>query len=108
MTSDAYLFEFARPPPRLDWNQYFSGIHVGKGYSDVDMTISPGQSKQIYSLQNFQKNSLSPAISSIISNGGIMEIRVSGTAHFSLFGINIPVYFESTKQISVYNEIKKN
>ena len=93
--------------PDLTYDLKVNGVHVGKGYSDVDMTISPGQSKQIYSLQNFQKNSLSPAISSIISNGGKMEIRVSGTAHFSLFGINIPVPFESTKQISVYNEIKK-
>jgi len=93
--------------PNLTYDLKVNDVYVGKGHSNVDATINPGQSKQIYSLQNFQKNSLSPAIYSIINNGGKMEIKVSGTAHFSLFGINIPVPFESTKQISVYNEIKK-
>lgn len=92
--------------PDLSYDLKVNGVNVGKGYSDADMTINPGQSRQLNSLQNFQKNSLSPAVYSIISNGGKMEIRVSGTAHFSLFGINIPVPFESTKQISIYNEIR--
>ena len=93
--------------PDLTYDLRVNGVHVGKGYSQVGMTISPGETKQIYSLQNFQKNSLTPAISSIVGSGGKMEIRVSGTAHFSLFGFDIPVPFESSKQISVYDEIRK-
>ena len=93
--------------PDLTYDLRVNGVHVGKGYSQVGMTISPGETKQIYSLQNFQKNSLTPAISSIVGSGGKMDIRVSGTAHFSLFGFNIPVPFESSKQISVYDEIRK-
>ena len=40
---------------------------VGKGHSNVDITINPGQTKQITSFQNIQKSSLSPAVYSIVA-----------------------------------------
>ena len=93
--------------PDLSYDLKINDIYVGNGFSKVDMTISPGQTKQIYSLQNFQKDNLNPTIYSIVNNGGRVEIAVSGTAHFSLFGIAIPIPFESSKQISVYDEIRQ-
>ena len=93
--------------PDLSYDLKVNDIYVGNGFSKVDMTINPGQTKQIYSLQNFQKDNLNPAIYSIVNNGGRMELTVSGTAHFSLFGIAIPIPFESSKQISVYDEIRQ-
>ena len=93
--------------PDLSYDLKINDIYVGNGFSKVDMTINPGQTKQIYSLQNFQKDNLNPAIYSIVNNGGRMELTVSGTAHFSLFGIAIPIPFESSKQISVYDEIRQ-
>jgi len=41
-----------------------------------------------------------------VSKDGIIELRVNGTAFFKLFGQSIPVPFESTKQISIIDEIK--
>lgn len=93
--------------PDLSYDLEVNDVYVGNGFSKVDMTINPGESKQIYSLQNFQKSSLNPAVYSIVSNGGEMEITVSGTAHFKLFGIAIPIPFESSKQISLYDEIRQ-
>ena len=93
--------------PDLSYDLKVNDINVGNGFSKVDMTINPEQTKQIYSLQNFQKDNLNPAIYSIVNNGGRMEIIVSGTAYFSLFGIAIPIPFESSKQISVYDEIRQ-
>jgi len=92
--------------PDLSYNLYINDVYVGKGYSEIEKTISPGQTKKIDVLQNFQKNDLAPAVSSIISNNGVIELKVKGTAHFKLFVIDIPIPFESTKSISIKDEIR--
>lgn len=93
--------------PDLSYDLLINDIHVGKGYSTIDAVINPGETIEIPILQNFQKNSLTPAISSIVGNGGIIELRVSGTAYFKLLGLSIPVPFESTRQISIVDEVKQ-
>ena len=35
----------------------------------------------------------------------MVEITVNGTAHFELLWFDIPVSFQSTEQISIYDEI---
>jgi hypothetical protein len=35
----------------------------------------------------------------------VIKLHVSGTAYFKLLGMNIPIPFESTKQISLVDEI---
>jgi len=59
-----------------------------------------------FKVQNFQKRGLSPAISSITSNDGVMQIKVKGTAYFKILGLTIPVLFESKEQISIKDEIE--
>ena len=93
--------------PDLSYDLSINGIPVGKGQSAIDMTINPGETKEILVLQNFQKDGLSPAISSIVSTGGVIDLHVSGIAHFELLGIVIPIPFESSKQVSVIDEIEK-
>ena len=92
--------------PDLSYDLVVNGFNVGQGYTTVDATIYPGDNKEIPIVQNFQKSGLSPAISSIISNDGVMQIKVKGTAYFKILGLNIPVPFESTEQISIKNEIE--
>ena len=92
--------------PDLSYDLLVNGVNVGQGYTTVDATIYPGDNKEIPIVQNFQKSGLSPAISSIISNEGVMQIKVKGTAYFKILGLNIPVPFESTEQISIKNEIE--
>ena len=92
--------------PDLSYDILVNGISVGKGHSNVDITINPGQTKEITSFQNIQKSSLSPAVYSIVSANGVMELKVKGTAYFKLFSISIPIPFESSKQISIYDEIR--
>lgn len=92
--------------PNLSYDLSLNGIKVGKGYATIDATIYPGHTQEISALQNLKKSSFSPAISSIVSNDGIIELKVSGTAFFKLFGQSIPIPFESTKQISIIDEIK--
>jgi LEA14-like dessication related protein len=92
--------------PDLSYDLLVNGVNVGKGRTTIDATIYPRDSKEIPIVQNFQKNGLSPAISSIISNDGVMEIKVRGTAYFEILGLNIPVPFESTEQISIRDEIE--
>lgn len=93
--------------PDLSYDLLINGVSVGRGYSDVDITINPGETIELPILQNFKKSSLSPAINSIVSTGGIIDLRVSGTAHFKFFGNDIPVPFESSKRVSIGDEIKK-
>jgi len=92
--------------PDLSYDLVVNGVNMGQGYTTVDATIYPGDNKEIPIVQNFQKSGLTPAISSIISNDGVMEIKVKGTAYFGILGLNIPVPFESTEQISIKNEIE--
>lgn len=94
--------------PDLSYDLSMNGVPMGKGYTNVEVTIYPGQTKEITALQNFNKNSLLPAVSSIVSNNGVLDIHAKGTAYFKLLGISIPIPFESTKSVSVYNEIKKH
>jgi len=92
--------------PDLSYDLVVNGVNMGQGYTTIDATIYPGDNKEIPIVQNFQKSGLSPAISSIISNDGIMEIKVRGTAYFEILGLDIPVPFESTEQISIKDEIE--
>jgi len=93
--------------PDLSYDLSINGVPVGSGSSSVNLTINPGESRELPVFQNFQKSRMSPAVSSIVATGGIIDLRVSGTAHFKLFGLSIPVPFESSKQISIVDEIKK-
>lgn len=93
--------------PDLSYDVLINGILIGKGFSDVDLAINPGQTKMITSFQNIHRDSMAPAVSSIIESRGIMEIKVKGTAYFQFFGLSIPVPFESSRNISIYDEVRE-
>lgn len=93
--------------PDLSYDLFINDVKIGQGHSNVDLTINPGDTKQLPILQNFQFSSLEPAAASVIASNGMMDIKVSGTAYFKLLGLSIPVPFESTKQVSVMDELKK-
>ena len=93
--------------PDITYDLIINGISVGQGSSTIDMTINPGQTKQTTAFQNFQKNSLTPAVGAIVADRGIMDIKVKGTAYFGLLGLEIPIPFELSRQISIVDEVKK-
>ena len=92
--------------PDLTYDVLINGIIVGGGNTNLDITINPGETKEIVSFQNLQKSSISNAVYSIIDAKGIMDLKIKGTAYFKLLGFNIPVPFESSKQISIYDEVR--
>ncbi|MGY5149893.1 MAG: hypothetical protein ACW9W3_07500 [Candidatus Nitrosopumilus sp. bin_68KS] len=92
--------------PDLSYDVLINGILIGKGTSNVDLVINPGQIKVISSFQNITQESMMPAVSSVIESQGVMEIRVKGIAYFQFFGQGIPVPFESYRTISVYDEVR--
>ena len=92
--------------PELSYDLSINGIPIGQGYSEINTTINPGETKEIQILQNFQKESFSPAVESILSTEGVIDIGVNGTAYFELLGQNIPIPFESHKQVSLVDEIQ--
>jgi len=93
--------------PDLSYDLSINGVPVGSGDSTVNLTINPGETRELPVLQNFQKSGLDPAVASIVSADGVINLKVSGTAYFKLLGVSIPVPFESTKQVSIVDEIKK-
>lgn len=93
--------------PDLSYDLLINEIKVGQGNSNVDLTINPGDTKQLPLLQDIQFSSLAPTVSSVIASNGIMDVKVSGTAYFKFLGLSIPVPFESTKQVSVVDEATK-
>ncbi len=92
--------------PELAYDLSLNGISIGNGFSEINTTIDPGDTKEIPIMQIIEKNNLSPAIESIINSEGIVEIGVSGTAYFEIWGNSIPVPFESTQQVSIIDEIQ--
>ena len=93
--------------PDIAYDLSLNGVPMGQGSSVIDTTVNPGQTKQITAFQNFKKSSLIPAASAIIADGGMLDLKVSGTAYFKLLNLSIPVPFESSKQIPIIDEIKK-
>lgn len=92
--------------PEISYDLSINNIPIGKGYSEINTTINPGETKEISIFQSFQKESFSPALESILSTEGVINIGVSGTAFFELLGQSIPIPFESKKQISLVDEIE--
>jgi len=92
--------------PDLKYDLYVNGAYVGEGKKDLGTTIYPGNPEPITISQNFKKSSLSPAVASIVNAGGVIELHVKGTAYFKLLGMTIPIPFESTRSISIIDEIK--
>ena len=92
--------------PELTYDLSINDVFIGDGNSIIDTTIDPGETKEIQIMQNFQKNSFSPAIESIVDAEGIIDVKINGVAYFELLGFNVPVEFESTKQVSIVEEIQ--
>lgn len=92
--------------PEITYELFINEIMIGKGITEVDLLLKPGQTEEISLIQNFKKDRLSPAIDSIIKTEGVINIDVRGTAYFEMLGYQIPIPFESTKQISIIDEIQ--
>ena len=92
--------------PDLYYDVLINDVPIGNGNSEINAIINPGQTKDIISFQNIRKDSMMPASLSIVNADGKMNIKVKGTAYFQLLGWKMPVPFESTKQISIYDEVR--
>ncbi|MGI0012313.1 MAG: hypothetical protein ACREBU_02560 [Nitrososphaera sp.] len=93
--------------PSVSYDLSINGVNVGKGEGHFDTVLNPGETKTLPVQQSIQKGNIQIAAASIVAEGGVMTIKASGTAQFGLFGLVMPVPFESTKQISIIDEIKK-
>ena len=93
--------------PSVTYDLIINGVSVGQGTSTINTTINPGQTKQVTAIQNVGKNSFVPIIDTIIESGGIIDIKAKGIAYFDLLGLEVSIPFESSKQISIVDEIEK-
>ena len=91
----------------LEYDLSINDIFIGNGSSIIDTTINPGEVKQINVTQSIQKENLSPSIVSIINSNGIIDVKIKGVAYFELLEFKIPSKFESSKQVSIVDEIQK-
>lgn len=94
--------------PDLSYNLSVNGVNVGQGQSTVDMTINPGETKTLPILQDFQISGLESTATSVLEQGGMMNIQVSGTAYFKFLGLTVPIPFQSAKQINVIQEAENH
>ena len=90
--------------PDLSYDLSINDVYVGQGNSTINSTINPGETKEIPILQNFQRDSLTPTVKSIVDKNGIMDLHISGIAYFKLLILDVPIPFESTYQISIIDE----
>ncbi len=91
--------------PDFSYEVLINDIVMGYGISEAGVVINPGEKYEIPSFQNIQKNNLSHMVNSIIAAKGVVDITVKGSAYFELLWFDIPVPFQSVKQISIYDEI---
>ena len=92
--------------PDLSYDVLINNVPIGNGVNKINIMVNPGETKEIISFQNIQKNSMAPDAISIINAEGVINIKIKGTAYFQLFGWKIPVPFDSEKQISIYDEVQ--
>ena len=90
--------------PDLSYDLSINDVYVGQGSSMINTVINPGETKEIPILQNFQRDSLTPTVKSIVDRNGIMDLHISGIAYFKLLILEVPIPFESTYQISIIDE----
>jgi len=90
--------------PDLSYDLSINDVYVGEGNSTINTTINPGETKEIPILQNFQRDSLTPTVKSIVDRNGIMDLHIRGIAYFKLLILDVPIPFESTYQISIIDE----
>jgi len=90
--------------PDLSYDLSINDVYVGQGNSTINTTINPGETKEIPILQNFQRDSLTPTVESIVDRNGIMDLHISGIAYFKLLILEVPIPFESTYKISIIDE----
>ena len=90
--------------PDLSYDLSINDVYVGQGNSTINATINPGETKEIPILQNFQRDSLTPTVKSIVDRNGIMDLHIRGIAYFKLLILDVPIPFESTYQISIIDE----
>lgn len=94
--------------PNLSYDLSINDIQVGKGNSNVGITINPGESRNLLLLQDFQIKSLELVTNSIAHSNGIINLQINGTAYFKFMGMTMPIPFKSTKQFSIMDEIKNH
>jgi len=105
-----FIFQFSNNDilpvhiPDLSYDLSINDVYVGQGNSTINSTINPGETKEIPILQNFQRDSLTPTVKSIVDKNGIMDLHISGIAYFKLLILDVPIPFESTYQISIIDE----
>ena len=85
-----------------------NGIDLGPGSTNVSEVVNPGQTVNIPVQQTVETASFSQLASSIISNGGNLDVQITGEAHFSLLGIPLSVQFQKSEQISLVQEIEQH
>jgi len=95
--------------PDVSYDVLVNNVKVGQGRSHIDSTINPGQTKSFQdNNQDIQFGSIEPAITSIVNSGGIANFQISGIAYFNFLGIDVPVPFQSSRQINIVDEIKNH
>jgi len=92
--------------PDLKYEVIINNIPMGNGTTQINTTLHPGETKEFSALQNFNKASLTPVINSLVRYDGMLDLKVKGTGYLNLLGFDIPIPFESSKQVNIYNEIK--
>lgn len=93
--------------PSFDYTLYGNDLHIGPGRSPSSITVPPG-SQTIRITQRITTSAMQTLITSIVSKGGILEVRIDGKAHLSPLPVDFP--FHATRSINVFevawNKIK--
>jgi hypothetical protein len=84
--------------PPFEYDLYLNDVYVGKGRSPQQLTLSPGQVSEIEVSQSVSVDAIRGAIPSIIQSGGVMNIKLKGTAKPQFF---IPISVPFTVERSV-------
>lgn len=91
--------------PDFSYDVLINDVSLGSGISHAEFILNPGETIEITTFQNIQKNSVSPILYSLTETEGTVKITVKGNAYFKLLWFSVPIPFESSKEVSIYDEI---
>ena len=91
--------------PDFSYDVLINDVSLGSGTGHAEFVLNPGDTIDIVTFQNIQKNNISSTLYSLTETEGTVKITVKGNAYFKLLWFNVPIPFESSKEISIYDEI---
>ena len=93
--------------PNLTYDLLINDMPIGSGNTKANILVNPGQTIEITTFQNIQKNSLNSIIESVIDSQGVIDFRIKGIVYFELLGLLFQFRWNHLNKSQLWMKFKK-